>query len=68
MRATIVAIIAATGMSLAWQTAEAASSSNQQQARSRGECVRLAKARGWSRAGEKGRRPFIRRCMQGRLV
>ena len=37
-------------------------------ARALGECVRLANARGWSRPGEKGRLPFIRRCMQGKPV
>jgi len=45
----------------------AAAQSNQQQARSLGQCVKMANARGWSRAGEKGRWPFIKSCMQGRV-
>jgi len=68
MRALIFGVIAAVAISLGWQATEAAPSSKQQQARSVGECVRLANARGWSRAGEKGRLPFIRRCMQGKPV
>ena len=68
MRALIVAVIAAVAISLSWQATKAAPSSNQQQARAMGECVRLANARGWSRPGEKGRLPFIRRCMQGKPV
>ncbi len=68
MRAFIVAVIAAVAMSLSWQATEAAPSSKQQQARGLGECVRLANARGWNRPGEKGRLPFIRRCMQGKPV
>jgi hypothetical protein len=67
MRALIVTIIAAVAISLTWQTTDAAPSSKQQ-ARSLGECVRLANARGWNRPGEKGRLPFIRRCMQGKPV
>jgi hypothetical protein len=68
MRAFIVAVIATVAMSLSWQATEAAPSSKQQQARGLGECVRLANARGWNRPGEKGRLPFIRRCMQGKPV
>ena len=68
MRPFIVAVITAAAISLTWQTTDAAPSSTQQQARSLGDCVRLANARGWSRAGEKGRWPFIRRCMQGKPV
>jgi hypothetical protein len=67
MRALIIAVIAV-AMWLSWQATEAAPSSKQQQARGLGECVRLANARGWSRPGEKGRGPFIRRCMQGKPV
>jgi hypothetical protein len=66
MRAIIIAAAATLAISLAWQTTDAAASSNQQQARSLAECVRLANARGWNRPGEKGRWPFIKRCMQGR--
>jgi hypothetical protein len=68
MRTFIVAVIAAVAISLGWQATEAAPSSKQQQARSLGECVRLANARGWSRPGEKGRLRFIRGCMQGKPV
>jgi hypothetical protein len=55
MRAIVVAMIAAIAISLTWQDTGAAPSSNQQQTRSLGYCVRLANAHGWSRAGEKGR-------------
>jgi hypothetical protein len=68
MRTLMVTGIAAFLASLAWQASEAAPSSKQQQARALGECVRLANTRGWNRAGEKGRLPFIRKCMQGRPV
>jgi hypothetical protein len=66
MRAVLTAMIAATAILLTGQNTVAAPSSSQQQTRSLGECVRLANAHGWSRAGEKGRWPFIKRCMQGR--
>ena len=46
MRALIVAIIAAIAISLTWQASDAAPTSNQQQARNLGECVRLANTRG----------------------
>jgi hypothetical protein len=49
-----------------WQSPVAAQS-KQQQARSLGQCVQMANAQGWSRAGEKGRWPYIKRCMQGRV-
>jgi hypothetical protein len=68
MRTLIVTVIATVAISLAWQVVEAAPSSKQQQARALGECVRLANARGWNRAGEKGRLPFIRKCTQGKPV
>jgi hypothetical protein len=69
MRALTVAVMTAIAISLTWQATDAAPSSKQQQhARSIGDCVRLANTRGWSRAGEKGRLPFIRRCMQGKSV
>ena len=68
MRALAIAIIATVAISLSSQSIEAAPSSKQQQARGLGECVRLANARGWNRPGEKGRLPFIRRCMQGKPV
>lgn len=68
MRTLIVTVIAAIAISLTWQASDAAPSSNQQQARNLGECVRLANTRGWNRPGEKGRLPFIRRCMQGKPV
>jgi len=68
MGALIFTTIAAVTISLSWQATEAApSQQQQQQARSPGECVRIANVRGWSRAGEKGRLPFIRKCMQGRV-
>ena len=66
MRALIFTAIAAVTISLTWQPTEAAPS-NQQQARSWGECVQLANARGWNRYGEKGRLPFIKRCVQGKV-
>jgi hypothetical protein len=68
MRSLIVAVMTAIAISLTWQATDAAPSSKQQHARSLGDCVRLANARGWSRAGEKGRLPFIRRCQQGKPV
>jgi hypothetical protein len=68
MRTLVVAVIAAVAISLTWQATEAAPSSKQQQARALGECVRLANARGWNRPGERGRLPFIRKCMQGKPV
>jgi hypothetical protein len=68
MRALVVAVMAAIAISLISQATDAAPSSKQQHARSLGDCVRLANARGWSRAGEKGRWPFIRRCQLGKPV
>jgi len=68
MRALVAVVTAAIAISLTWQATDAAPSSKQQHARNLGDCVRLANARGWSRAGEKGRWPFIRRCMQGKPV
>lgn len=69
MRSLIIVAIAATfNLLLSWQATDAAAASKQQQTRSLGQCVRIANARGWSRAGEKGRWPFIRRCMQGRPI
>jgi hypothetical protein len=62
-----LAIFSATAIiafTLSWQSAVAAQS-KQQQARGLGQCVQMANARGWYRAGEKGRWPFIKRCMQG---
>jgi len=67
MRALILAVTAAVAISWAWQASDAAPASKQQQARNLGECVRLANARGWNRAGEKGRYPFIKRCMNDRV-
>ena len=68
MRMLVGAAVAAVVTSLAWQGGEAAPLSKQLQARGLGDCVRLANARGWNRPGEKGRLPFIRKCMQGRPV
>jgi hypothetical protein len=66
MHSLIFSAIAAFVISLAWQSPVAAQS-KQQQARSLGYCVQLANARGWNRYGEKGRYPFIRKCMEGRV-
>lgn len=63
-----VAIAAAFTLLLSWQSTDAAAASKQQHARSLGKCVGIANARGWSRAGEKGRWPFIRRCMDGKPI
>ena len=68
MRALAIPVLAAVTIALTWQVSDAAPSTKQQQARGLGECVRLANARGWNRAGEKGRLPFIRRCMEGRTA
>ncbi len=57
MRALTVAVMTAIAISLTWQATDAAPSSKQQHARSLGDCVRLANARGWSRAGEKAACP-----------
>jgi hypothetical protein len=67
MRTSAVGFIAAIAISLTWQVSDAAPSSKQQLARGLGDCLRMANARGWNRAGEKGRLPFIRRCMQGKV-
>ena len=66
MRTLVFTTLAAIAISLGWQAAET-SAAPKQQARSWGECVRLANARGWTRYGEKGRLPFIRRCAQGKV-
>ena len=65
MRMLAIAVIAATAIMSSWPSTEAAAAPGQQ-ARSLGECVRLANARGWNRRGEKGRWPFIKACMAGR--
>jgi hypothetical protein len=64
-----IAIATAVAITLTSHTPQAAPSSHQEQkqVRSLGYCVRLANARGWTRAGEKGRLPFIRRCMEGKI-
>jgi hypothetical protein len=71
MRALSITAFAVTALLLAWQSSEAAPARTQQltgpQARSLGECVRIANDRGWRRGGEKGRLPFLRRCMQGKV-
>ena len=67
MCALVFAGLAAFAVAFIGQPADAASS-QQQHARSLGQCVKMANARGWSRPGEKGRLPFIRRCMQGQPV
>jgi hypothetical protein len=66
----VVAVGAVTAITLTSHTPQAAPSSQQlqKQARSLGYCVRLANVRGWTRAGEKGRLPFIRRCMEGKIL
>ena len=66
MRACLAIVLAAI---LVWLTAPAADAASKsgQQGRSLGECVQLANDRGWNRRGEKGRWPFIKACMQGRV-
>lgn len=66
MRAITAIAFAAMALALTWQPIEAASL-NSQQVRSVGECARLAKERGWTRPYEKGRWPFIKRCMAGKI-
>jgi len=66
MRAVTAVVVAAVAIALTWQSADAAQSSSQK-VRSVGECGQLAKARGWTRPYEKGRWPFIKRCMEGRI-
>jgi hypothetical protein len=69
MRSFVIVAIAATFTVLPrWQSTDAAAASKQQHIRSLGQCVHIANARGWSRAGEKGRWPFIRRCMEGKPI
>jgi hypothetical protein len=63
---TFISVAAIIAFTLIWQSPVSAQS-KQQQARGLGQCVQMANARGWSRAGEKGRWPFIKRCMQGRV-
>jgi hypothetical protein len=63
---TFMSAAAIIAFAFAWQSPVAAQS-NEQQARGLGQCVQMANARGWSRAGEKGRWPFIKKCMQGRV-
>jgi len=67
MRSIAFVSAAAVAFTLMWQSPVGAQT-NQQQARSLGQCVKMANARGWSRAGEKGRWPFIKKCMQGGSV
>jgi len=65
MRAiTFISASAIIAFMFTWQSPVAAQT-KQQQVRSLGQCVQMANARGWSRAGEKGRWPFIKKCMQG---
>jgi len=69
MRSSIIVVTAAAfTLLLSWQSTDAAAASKQQHARSLGRCVGIANARGWSRAGEKGRWRFIRRCMDGKPI
>ena len=68
MRALIVAVMAAVAIALTWQATDAAPSSKQQQARSARRLRAPRQRARLVRAGEKGRLPFIRRCMQGKPV
>jgi hypothetical protein len=66
MRTLVLSTAIAVLLSLGLQSPTAAQSTHHQ-ARTLGHCLQLAKARGWVRAGEKGRYPFIRKCMEGRV-
>ena len=64
MRALIIVAAAASVVSFAWQSPVEAQS-KQPQARTLGYCLHIANSRGWTTRGEKGRWPFIKRCMRG---